>query len=302
MLLTLFLLLAQTRAPFPAQETGANLPAGKIGPNDLVAISVYDSPELTRTVRVGADGHIRLPMLKRRIQAEDLMPSELETAIAEALVAEGLIVDPFVTVTVAEYQSRPISVAGAVKIPLTFQAMGTVTLLEALTRAGGLSLEAGPEILVSKPGAVVRRVPVKGLIDNADPDLNLRLFGGEEIRVPEVGRIFVVGNVRKPGAFPVRDSSEATVLKVLALAEGLAPYAGKQAYIYRKESSGAKNEIPVEIRKILRREAPDALLEPNDVLYVPDNSGRRASMAAIEKILAFGASTISGVLVYNSIR
>ena len=78
-------------------------------------ISVYDAPELTRTVRVGADGFMRLPMLKQRIKAEGLMPGELEAAIAAALVAEQLMVDPFVTVTIAEYNSRPISVAGAVR-------------------------------------------------------------------------------------------------------------------------------------------------------------------------------------------
>src|ERR1700691_631709 len=124
----------------PAAETAnANLPAQRIGANDLVAVSVYDVPELTRTVRVGADGLMRLPMLKQRIKADGLMPSELETAIATALVAEQLIVDPFVTVTIAEYNSRPISVAGAVKQPLTFQAAGPVNLLATNHKAGGMA-------------------------------------------------------------------------------------------------------------------------------------------------------------------
>src|SRR5271166_944589 len=65
-----------------AEVANANLPAQRIGANDLVAVSVYDVPELTRTVRVGADGLVRLPMLKQRIKAEGLMPGELETAIA----------------------------------------------------------------------------------------------------------------------------------------------------------------------------------------------------------------------------
>ena len=106
-------LLAQLR-PAPSWDGSvANLPAQKIGPSDLVAIQIYDAPELTRTARVGTDGLIRLPMLKQRVKADGLMPSELEAAIAQALQQEGLIVDPYVTVTVAEYNSRPISVAGA---------------------------------------------------------------------------------------------------------------------------------------------------------------------------------------------
>ena len=99
LLLAAIALAAQTQHPISTDPGGANLPAQKIGPNDLLNISVYDAPELTRTVRVGADGLIRLPMLKRQIKAEGLMPAELESAIAEAVTAEQLLVDPFVTVT-----------------------------------------------------------------------------------------------------------------------------------------------------------------------------------------------------------
>ena len=288
-------------------ENIANLPVQRIGPQDLIAIQVYDSPELTFTVRVGSDGVLRLPMLKEKIRAEGLMPNELETTLADALTREGLLVDPFVTVTIAEYSSRPVSVAGAVKNPLTFQASAPVTLLEALTRAGGLTADAGSEILVSKtqpgpdgdPTSLIQRIPVKALIDAADPDANLKLSGGEEVRVPEAGKVFVVGNVKKPGAFAVQEGSETSVLKMLALAEGLAPYAAKQAYIYRREASGSKNEIPIELSKIMDRKAPDATLLPNDILYVPDNHGKRLGMAALEKILLFGSTAGATALIYG---
>jgi len=300
------LILPQGRG-VPMAEATANLPAQKIGPRDLVAIQVYDSPELTRTVRIGADGMIRLPMLKQRIKAEGLMPSDLESALANALEEEGILVEPLVTITVAEYSSRPISVAGAVKTPLTFQASAPVTLLEAVTRAGGLTPEAGSEILISKsqpgpdgePTSLIQRVPVKALIDSGDAESNLKLTGGEEIRVPEAGKVFVVGNVKKPGAFPVQDGAETSVLKVLALAEGLAPFAGKQAYIYRREASGSKNEIPIELGRIMDRKAPDATLLANDVLYVPDNHGKRLGLAVLEKILMFGSTAGATALIYG---
>src|SRR5712675_1622991 len=148
-LVTIGVAVAQV-APSPVEYGLANLPAQRIGPNDLIAISIYDAPEFTRTIRVGSDGTIRMPMVKRRIQAERLLPNELENAIAEALKMEELVVDPFVTVTVVEYHSRPITVAGAVHKPITFQAVGTVTLLDALTRAEGLASDAGSEILVTQ--------------------------------------------------------------------------------------------------------------------------------------------------------
>src|SRR4051812_10912043 len=158
-----FLLLAFSAVAFPQVRPAAmpeittsnaplNLPSQKIGPNDLVYVSVYDAPEFTRAVRVDADGQMRFPMLKAKTAAENALPADLETAIAEALVAEDLIVEPFVTVSVVEYASRPINVTGAVRRPLTFQAVGPVTLLDAIARAEGLTVEAGPPI----PGSRAR--------------------------------------------------------------------------------------------------------------------------------------------------
>ena len=301
-------LRGQVAIPGAQAEMGANLPALPIGPNDLLAISVYGAPELTRTVRVSSEGLIRLPMLQEKIEARGLMPAELETRIAAALSGEEILVEPVVTVAIAEYHSRPISVAGAVKVPLTFQAAGRTTLLEALTRAQGLTEEAGSEILVTRPPqpgqpALITRIPVKGLIEAADPQWNLALEGGEEVRVPQAGRVFVVGNVKRPGAFRVDQSAGMTVLKALAMAEGLMPYAGKEAYIYRRSEGTAAQkpatEVAVDLRKIMDRKAPDVAVGSNDILYVPDNRAARAAINVIEKAVGFGAATASGVLILN---
>jgi polysaccharide export outer membrane protein len=295
---------AQTPRPAGAVELGANLPVQRIGPNDLVGVSVFDAPELTRTVRVDADGFIRLPMLKQQIKAEGLYPTALEGDIAKALRDEQLLVDPFVTVTIAEYHSRPISVSGAVRLPLVFQAEGPTTLLEAVARAQGLREDAGREILVSRsqPGddgkslVLTRRIPVRGLFDATDPSLNLTLSGGEEIRVPEISRVYVVGNVKKPGAFSVQDGADTTVLQMVALSEGLMPFATKEAYIYRREAGGARNEIVVPLDKIMSRKSPDVPLEGDDILYIPDNKGRRLTVGALEKILTFGSAAGAAVI------
>lgn len=294
---------AQSSAPEPS--LAGNLPAQKIGANDLLSISVYGAPELTRTVRVSAEGFVRLPMLKQKVEAKGLMPSDLEEKIAAALSAEEILVDPVVTVTIAEYHSRPISVAGAVKVPLTFQALGKTTLLEALTRAQGLSSEAGTEILVTRPalatGGVPRmeRIPVKGLIDAADPALNVTLEGGEEVRVPQIGRVFVVGNVKHPGAFKIEDGFGLTVLKALAMAEGLMPYAGKQAFIYRRADTVSQQEVPIDLRKILDRKLSDVPLTANDILYIPDNRAARLTMNTIDRAIGFASNTASGILIYS---
>src|SRR5579863_1319422 len=289
------LAMGQVRQSLMEEVGKDNLPSQELGIDDLVAVSVYDAPELTRTVRVESDGAIHLPLLHNGVKASGLLPRDLETAIAGELTSEQIYVDPVVKVTVVEYHSRPIAVMGAVKLPVTFQAVGVVTVLDALAKAGGLNDLAGTEILVSRgPNTVAERVPIKRLINDADPSVNFVLHGGEEIRVPEAGKIFVVGNVKKPGAFLVRDGSENSVLKLVALAEGLAPFHYKTAYVYR-----AKQEIPIELDQILKRKTPDVPLQVGDVLYVPDNKGKRLTATVLDRIAGFGSATASGLVIWR---
>lgn len=291
--------------PPMAEAAQSNLPGQPIGAFDLIAVSVYDAPELTRTVRVGEDGFIALPMVGKKFRAGGLMPAELEASIATQLKDAGILVEPVVVVTVVEYASRPISVVGAVRKPLTFQAAGRVTLLDAIARAEGLSTEAGTELLLTRPSGKeaereLIRIPVFELMQMARPELNYVLRGGEEIRVPEAQKIYVVGNVKKPGAYTVRDGTPMTVLKVLALAEGLDRWAQKEAYIYRAEgTSGARKEIAVQLGKLMERKTPDETLRPEDVLYVPEAKGKKATLGALEKAASFGMSTASGVLIWH---
>ncbi len=284
----------------------SDLPIERVGNDDLLGIAVYDAPELSGTVRVDSTGEIRLPMLRQDIQAAGLFPADLEKSIASALIRDHVLVDPVVTVTVVEYRSRPISVVGAVRNPVTFQATGAVTLLDAISQAGGLTENAGPEILVSEKSGdsnasaapLVRRIPVRGLIGAVDPSLNLVLQGGEVIRVPEAGKFYVLGNVHRPGAFSITDGSASTVLKALALSEGLDHFSGHIAYIYRSEvASGGRNEIPIELKKIMDRKAPDVPLLPNDILYVPEATGRKATLTALDRISGIGA-TVGTTLIY----
>jgi len=283
-----------------------NLPSQPLGPNDLLNISVYKCPELTRTFRVSADGAIRLAMIKNPLPVVGKMPVEVESEIAKALVSEQIMVEPLVTVTVVEYRSRPVAVTGAVKKPVTFQVFGAVRLLDALNRAEGLSTEAGTEVVVSLPQAdpkaspVVRHINVRDLVDKADPELNIPLHGGEEIRVPMYSRIFVAGNVKKPGEVRIQDSSDTTVMKALAMSEGLLTYSEKLAYIYRRVNDmGEKQEIPIELRKIIDRKAPDVKLQANDILYIPEDRRRKTTMAAVDRGLNTVLGTVSGVLIYR---
>ncbi len=277
------------RPPVPAPDTNAsaNLPAQPIGADDLIAVQVYDAPEVSRSVRVSAEGTIRLPMLKTPVRVQGLLPKDIETLVAEALQREKILVDPYVTVSVVEYHSRPISVSGAVRTPLVFQAIGSVTLIDAIGRAGGLIPDqAGAEILVTKPNGdtgtqSVQRIPVKPLFSGSEPELNLKLQGGEEIRVPDVGKYIVAGSVTKPGPYPLLDGAANTVITAIAQAQGTIQYYSHTAYLYRPDDKGTMHEITVPLGKILARKQPDITLQAKDVLYIPDSSGRRIAQETV---------------------
>ena len=284
-----------------------DLPARPIQPGDLLMISVYGAQELSRPARVASDGSIRLPMLGEPVPVRDLLPPEAETRIAAALVADEILVDPAVSVAITEYHTEPVSVAGAVRHPLTFPIYQKISLIEAITRAEGLNDNAGAEILITRPSPdgkppLVERIPVRQLMNGSQPELNVMLQGGEEVRVPELGRVFVAGNVRHPGAFRIEEGAGMTVLKAVAMAEGLAPFSSKQAFILRRKDADPQApaaEIPVELRQITDRKTPDMELLANDILYIPDSRRARASANAIEKIIAFAAGTASGALILS---
>jgi len=289
-------------APVADLNPSSNLPFQPIGPEDLLGLQVYEAPEFTRTVRVADDGTIRLPMLKTPIRVQGLLPNDIEKLIADALQREQLFVDPYVTVNVVEYHSRPISVNGEVKTPTIFQAIGTTTLLEALARAGGLNQDtAGPEIIVTRPNGntgvqSIQRIPVKPLISGADPELNVKLTGGEEVRVPSVGKFIVAGSVNKPGPYPVLDGQANTVITAIAQAQGTVQYFSHTAFLYRPDEKGTMHEITVPLGDILARKKADIALQAKDVLYVPDSSKRRIGQTAVTALTGVGASAVMSMI------
>ncbi len=313
------LLLAMAVTPIFAQEVSparvnssaissddrSSLPAEKIGPGDLLGVSVYDSPELSHPVRVDANGAVSLPIVKQPIPVSGLYPPEIEVAITKALVDGNVLVAPLVTVSVLEYRSRPITVMGAVRNPIVFQAEGPVTLIDAISRAGGIADNAGPDILISRPASatgesakISQRIPVQSFL-NLDADFaNLKLEAGDVIRIPVAGQVYVLGSVKRPGAFTINDGADSSVMKALALSGGLDEHPSHVAYIYRVEAGAAgRSEMPIELKKIMDRKAPDVALEANDILYIPTSNGRRISSKILETSLAVSLG-LSTALLY----
>ena len=139
-----------------------------IGNGDLLSVSVFDVPELTRDVRVGQSGTISIPLVPARLHIAGLTESQAEQMIADVLRANGLVSHPEVSVTVKEHKSKPITVVGAVQHPMVYEADQSVTLLEVLAAAGGISNDAGDTIIVTRVHTFVM-VPISEPISTPVP-------------------------------------------------------------------------------------------------------------------------------------
>lgn len=284
------------------------LPSETLGPDDLVEIMVPYCAELSRSFRVGSDGTLTLPLIRHPIKAAGLLPTQVAKEIEEALTREQVMVEPIVSVSAIEYRSRPVNVIGAVNHPLTFQATGETSLLDAITRAGGFAPNVGASVLVTtkrldaqgRPESSVKVIPVRNLTASADPGYNIELSGGEEIRVPEAAKIFVAGNVNRPGVYAMQGDADTTIVKALALSSGLAPYAAKNAYIYRLHpGGGGRDELKIPLSRIMKRKAPDTALQADDILYIPDNNGKRMTSRVLNQIAGVGGTAAAGLVIYR---
>jgi polysaccharide export outer membrane protein len=108
----------------------------RIGPSDLLEVSVFQVPELSRTVRVNTRGAVTLPMIGQ-IQAGGLTGQQLEAQIA-AKLQEKYLQDPQVSVFIKEYISQRVTVSGEVNKAGVFPVSGRTTLMQAIAMAGGL--------------------------------------------------------------------------------------------------------------------------------------------------------------------
>ena len=266
--------LALAGASAAAQETSAEY---KIGPKDLLEISVLGVTEINRVVvRVSEEGRITLPLLGE-IGVGDLTKFEVERKLA-ALAGERIVLKPQVTVHILEYLSRRVSVVGAVENPGPFELLGRRTVLSVLSEAGGLTRDAGEEIIVIRqlPGGenTSIRISVDGLFVQGDPKLNIALEPGDVVNVPvdKTVAIYVFGQVRNPGALQVRRSSLPTLTQAIAQAGGFTDRANrKKVQVRRKDASGRELEITVNVRSILKGKRKDVPLQVNDTVHVPES-------------------------------
>jgi polysaccharide export outer membrane protein len=326
--------LEKLREQFAEQQSDRQLRDSRdyrIGPQDLLEINIFEAPELNRSVRVSENGDVSMPLLGG-IQVTGLTARELETTVAGRL--REYLKDPHVSVMVTAIESHPISVIGEVNKPGVFQVRGTKTLLEMLSMAQGLAPEAGDEVLVMRSagfnheqnagheaaaGAGANQhaaskgaaddgpgvdehldtvsINLRHLLNSRDPKFNVPVYAGDIVKVTRAGIVYVVGAVKRPGGFTVKGNEQMSLLKAIALAEGLSSTSakGRTRIIRTDEGSGKRSEIAVDVGKILDGKAPDMNLQAADIVFVPNSAGKSALYKGTEAVVA----TASGLVIFH---
>jgi len=252
----------------------------RIGPGDVLEVSVFDIPELNRTLATSATGQLKLPYLTKALDCAGRTVPEVAAGIAAELVREQLVIDPQVQVTVLKVLSRPVTVTGAVQHPMLIEIDRPTTVLEAILRAGGPNpANAGSEVAITTVGPTgqpqTRLTPLSAIMAGSSPDANVSLQGHEFINVLPQGQVFAVGGVNSPGAFAVNPGETLTVNKLLALSKGWKPEAQPaQASLVQVLPDGRTNTVAVNLPAIMARKNPDLTLHAGDILIVPVSEKR----------------------------
>jgi len=261
-----------TEVPGLDPEEAQDIP---IGPEDLLEISVFEFPELNLKVRVSEDGSIYLPLLGE-IQTDGLTVEQLQERLRDQL-AQDYLKDPQVSVFVREHGSKRVSVLGTVAKPGVYEVLGTRTLLQVLSQAGGLQEDSGEELYLIRtaPDGEFTRIAINlnDLMLSHDPKLNHLILPGDIISVPRdvTISIYVDGAVKTPGRLEEKASRPVTLLQAIARAGGPTERANlKGISILRQQEDGTQLVLEINLKRIRKGKDPNPVLLDGDVIVVPE--------------------------------
>ncbi len=245
-----------------------------IGPGDVLVIRVWGHDDLTQEVVVSPEGSFRFPLIGA-VKAVGRSADEVGMILTERL-ADGYLVDPQVEVIIKEYKSQRIYVLGEVVRPGAYSLDRKASIVEIISKAGGLGGEAGDfaEIVRArkdwkkgkplKPGqegvGKVTRIDLRGLLAGKVDSESVEIQDGDTIFVPKAEVFYIFGEVSQPGKY--RWEKELTVLKAVIIAGGFTEIASKRRIKIRRKDSDNEKKI---------RAGLDAPVEPGDTVIVPES-------------------------------
>ena len=260
-----------------AEEKEKSATEYRIGASDLIEISIFGHDELNSRVRVSEDGKITLPLVGE-IEIRGLTKTEAENKLAEIL-GEEYLQNPQVTIFILEYQSRRVSVLGAVRNPGRYELIGRETVLEKIAQAGGFTPDAGDDIIITRENnhgtKKSLKISIEDLTLKEEAKVDIPLQPNDTIYVPpdKIVYIYVTGQVRSPGAIEVKQSllPHFTLLRAIAQAGGFSDRAKKGSVLIKRiGEDGRERVMEVNVKDIEKGKRKDVPLKENDVIIVQE--------------------------------
>jgi polysaccharide biosynthesis/export protein len=281
-------------APVPAPSTSNNLSDEyRISPDDVLDIYVYDVPELSHSYTVSPSGTVTVPLLADPLRAAGLTPDQFAHGMEEAFRHSGRLRRPEIAVSIKQSRTLSVTVDGAVRNPQVLTEVARTRLVDILTQCGGLTDDAGTSVTITRgpfalrdlnqwgePATAASTLELKRVMDGRDPASATTIWPGDRVSVARAGVYYVLGEVRSPGGFTLKNGRNGlTVLQALALAGDVTGVAKKnKAMIIRNDPTAPKGreEIKLDLDRILAGHSPDPTLQANDILFVPGSGGKKA--------------------------
>ena len=270
------MLAAFRAAPASAQPAARSASAADyvVGAQDVLTITCYDQADLSGKFTVETDGTFSYPLIGR-VKVGGLTLRQVESEVKTRLVEDGYFRNPQITVAVDTYKSQKVFIVGEVRTPGTYPLSGDMSLVEALARAGSTLPTASGEAIIVHPdagqevsgptlptqedSANVSHIDLRNL-QNGVFSQNAALRDGDTIFVPRAESVYVFGQVKNPGAYPLQQTNT-TVLQALSLAGGVTDRGTTARIKLIRMINGEKKELKVKLTDMVK---------PGDTVMVPE--------------------------------
>jgi polysaccharide export outer membrane protein len=237
----------------------------QVGSGDVLKVSIYDHTDMTTVARVDSDGNILIP-LAGSIHVGGMTTAQASREIADKLDGD-YIVNPQVSIFVEEFRSKKVVIIGAVVRPGLYELSGPTTLLELISKAGGLSNGAGQIATIRRPATEsggpekTLTLNLDELIDSKQTTPDVEIYDGDTVTVAKAGVVYVTGQVNRPSSYSLEPGTN--VIKAIIMAGGFTQLASQGKVRIIRKIDGKE--------QVLEKVSMHEVLFPEDVIVVPES-------------------------------
>ena len=244
-------------------------------PGDLISISVYGVPDYKLNARIAGNGVVDLPLIGA-VHLAGMTVEQAQRTVAQKLIDGQMILSPDVLISVADSMVDIIGVMGEVNNPKAIPAFAPMSLLDALSSAGGLKPDASHSISILRKGVDQPLLVVLNSNPANAVNQNIPLYPGDRVIVPRTGVVYMVGAVLHSGAYPVTPDTPLTLIQAVTLAGGTGYQAAAGDTRIIRTTGATRREIRVNLSNVMKGKAPDPVLQNDDIVMIPTNAMKAA--------------------------